>query len=231
MPDIPRMTPEDIAPLVDHTNLRPDATDDDMRRLAEEAVRYGFFSACANTRHVELLADVLRGTDVRVTSVSGFPLGAATPSAKAYEAGEAVRLGADEVDMVVSVRDLVAGEHRRVSDEIALVRGATPGAVLKVILECGLLTDEQKRAGAFLAVEAGADFVKTSTGFGHGGATVEDVRLLRETVGPGVGVKASGSIRTFEQAAALVAAGANRLGTSAGPAIVNNSGQTQNDHG
>ncbi|MHC4473519.1 MAG: deoxyribose-phosphate aldolase [Planctomycetota bacterium] len=214
------MTPEEIAPLVDHTNLRPDASDDDMRRLAEEAVRYGFCSACANTRHVALLAEVLSGTEVRVTSVAGFPLGAATPSAKAYEAGEAVRLGADEVDMVLSVGDLVVGAHDRVREEIELVRGATPGAVLKVILECGLLTDDQKRAGAFLAVEAGADFVKTSTGFGHGGATVTDVRLLREAVGPGVGVKASGGIRTFAQAAALIAAGANRLGSSSGPSIL-----------
>jgi len=214
------MTPGEIAPLVDHTILRPDATDDDMRRLAQEALDHGFCSACANTRHVPLLAEVLSGAEVRVTSVSGFPLGAAAPSAKAYEAEEAVRLGADEVDMVLSVGDLVAGEHDRVRDEIALVRRAIPEAVLKVILECGFLTDERKRTGALLAVEAGADFVKTSTGFGHGGATVEDVRLLRAAVGPDVGVKASGGIRTFDQTAALIEAGANRIGTSAGPAIV-----------
>ena len=210
----------DLAPLIDHTILAPEADDAALERLAAEAVRHGFHSACANSRHVPLLVRALRGTNVKITSIAGFPLGAAHPDVKAKEAEIAVALGADEVDMVLSIGDLVSGEHARVEADIRAVREAIPGAVLKVILECGLLTDDRKRCAARISVAAGADFVKTSTGFGHGGATVPDVRLLREVVGPDFGVKASAGIRTREQAEALVAAGANRLGTSAGVAIV-----------
>ena len=214
------MTPTEIARIIDHTVLSPAAGDAEIERLAEECLTHGFFSACANTRHVPRIATLLAGTSVRITSVSGFPLGAALTAVKAFEAEAAVAAGAHEVDMVISVGDLTAGEHGRAEADIRAVRDAIPGAVLKVILECGLLTEEQKRTGALLAVAAGADFVKTSTGIGHGGATVEDVMLLRRTVGADTGVKASAGIRTREQALALVAAGANRLGTSAGVAIV-----------
>lgn len=214
------MDPREIAARIDHTVLRPDAGDAEIRRLADECVAHGFFSACSNTRHVPLLAEVLAGTGVRITSVAGFPLGAALPSVKAFEAERAVAAGAHEIDMVLSVGDLVGGETARVEEEIRLVRRAIPGATLKVIVECGLLSDEQKRTAAAIVVAAGADFVKTSTGFGHGGATVEDVRLLRAAVGPEFGVKASAGIRTREQAEALLAAGADRLGTSAGVGIV-----------
>lgn len=217
------MDSREIAARIDHTILRPDAGDADIRRLAAECIEHGFCSACANTRHVPLLAEILAGTGVRITSVSGFPLGAALPAVKALEAGRAVAAGADEIDMVLSVGDLVAGGTARVEEEIRLVRRAIPDATLKVIVECGLLTDEQKRTAAAIVVAAGADYVKTSTGFGHDGATVEDVRLLRAAVGPDFGVKASAGIRTREQAEALLAAGADRLGTSAGVAIVRDS--------
>lgn len=210
----------ELARLIDHTVLSPAAADDDIRRLAGECVEYGFFSACANSRHVPLLADLLEGTEVRITSIAGFPLGAAHPLVKAREAEISVELGAHEVDMVLSIGDLLDGGHRRVEEDILAVRNAIPDAVLKVILECGLLTDDLKVAAARICGSAGADFVKTSTGFGFGGATVHDVRLLRGTVGPTFGVKASAGIRTREQAEALVAAGANRLGTSAGVAIL-----------
>jgi len=214
------MEAHDLARLVDHTILRPDATDADLLRLAEECRTHGFFSACASSRHVPLLAEALAGTGVKITSIAGFPLGAEHPKAKAAEAEIAVAAGADEIDMVLSVGDLVAGEHRRVEADVRGVREAIPGAILKVILECGLLSDDQKRDAARLCEAAGADFVKTSTGFGHGGATVEDVRLLSKAVGGRLGVKASGGIRTREDAVRLVEAGATRLGTSAGVAIV-----------
>jgi deoxyribose-phosphate aldolase len=209
-----------LARLIDHTILKPDATDADLLRLAEECVRHGFFSACANSRWVPLLAKTLDGTGVAITSIAGFPLGAAHALAKAGEAALSVELGAAEVDMVLSVGDLKAGEHGRVESDIRAVRDAIPGAVLKVIIECGLLTDDEKRDAARITIAAGADFVKTSTGFGHGGATVGDVALLREVVGPDFGVKASAGIRTRDQAIALVKAGADRLGTSAGVGIV-----------
>ena len=214
------MNSKDLAHTIDHTNLRPDAGDADIRRLGEEAVHHGFRTACTDSRHIPLLAEIIEGTEVQICSIAGFPLGSAHASVKALEAERAVALGAHEVDMVLSVGDLVTGEHGRVEQEIRLVRDAVPDGILKVIIECGLLTDDQKRTAAKLVVAGGADFVKTSTGFGHGGATVPDVALLRTAVGAEFGVKASGGIRTREQALALIEAGANRLGTSAGVAIV-----------
>jgi deoxyribose-phosphate aldolase len=214
------MQPSDLAPLIDHTLLRPDARDTDILRLCEEAVRCGFAAVCVNPRHVALSVRALSGTAVRVATVAGFPLGATLSAAKAAEAELAVRLGAREVDMVLPVGDLLAGERDRVRCDIAEVRRAVPGAVLKVILECALLPPPLRRDGALIAVEAGADYVKTATGFASGGATVDDVRLLREAVGPAAGVKASGGIRSFAEARAMVLAGANRLGTSCGVAIV-----------
>ncbi len=209
----------DLARLIDHTLLRPAATDEEILRLSAEAVRFSFAAVCVNPRHVPLAVSALRGSPVLVAAVAGFPLGASLPVLKAHEAEEAVRQGAREIDMVLSVGDLVAGRSDRVRADIATVRRAVPDAVLKVILECALLTDDQKRTAALLSVEAGADFVKTSTGF-VGGATAADVRLLREAVGPRIGVKASGGIKTREQALAMVEAGASRIGTSSGVAIV-----------
>jgi len=214
------MSPSDIAGTIDHTNLRPDASQADIRRLAEDAISHGFKTVCTDSRHIPLLTDIVAGSRVLICSIAGFPLGTAHASVKALEAERAVELGADEVDMVLSVADVLAGELDRVRSEIRLVRDAIPDSVLKVIIECGLLSDDQKRAAARVVAEAGADFVKTSTGFGHGGATVDDVALLRDEVGPDFGVKASGGIRNREQAEALLRAGATRLGTSAGIAIV-----------
>ncbi len=214
------MNTSDIAGTIDHTNLRPDASTADIRQLAEDALSHGFKTVCTDSRHLPLLARIVAGSEVLVCSVAGFPLGTAHASVKAFEAERAVELGAGEVDMVLSVADVLAGEFDRVRSEIRLVRNAISGATLKVIIECGLLSNDQKRAAARVVAEAGADFVKTSTGFGYGGATVEDVVLLRNEVGPDFGVKASGGIRNRDQAVALLKAGANRLGTSAGVAIV-----------
>lgn len=214
------MDPHDLARTIDHTNLRPDASEADIRQLAEDALHYGFRTVCSDSRHIPLLAGIVAGSEVVVCSIAGFPLGTAHGSVKAFEAERAVELGAGEVDMVLSVADVLAGELDRVESEIRLVRDAIPESILKVIIECGLLSDDQKRAAARAVVGAGADFVKTSTGFGHGGATVADVALLRSEVGPDFGVKASGGIRNRDQAESLLKAGANRLGTSAGVAIV-----------
>ena len=214
------MDSSELAGLIDHTELSPTASDRDIEKLAGEALKYRFACACVNGRHVKLLSSLLAGRGVLIATVAGFPLGAGKPAAKADEASRAADDGADEVDMVISIGDLLSGRDGRVANEIRRVRRAIPHVTLKVILECGLLPDDRKTRGAELAVEAGADFVKTSTGFLGSGATVEDVRLLRKAVGPEIGVKASGGIRTYEQAVAMVRAGADRLGTSAGPAIV-----------
>jgi len=209
-----------LASLIDHTILRPDATADDVRRLCAEAVQHGFFTACVAGSHVQTAAAAVAGTRVKVCSIAGFPLGSEESLTKAAEAERVVELGADEVDMVANIGWIKAGRYDHLLDEIARVRDACGDAALKVIIECGLLDDDEKRRAAATVAEAGAAFVKTSTGFGHGGATVDDVRLLAATVGDRIGVKASAGIRTREQAEALVAAGATRLGTSAGISIM-----------
>jgi len=209
-----------LAPLIDHTILRPDATAGDVRRLCDEAIRFGFFSACVAGSRVAEAAAAVAGTPVKVCSIAGFPLGSEDSLAKAAEARRVVDLGADEVDMVANVGWIKEARWDDLFDEIARVRDACGDAALKVIIECGLLDAREKRRAAAVVAEAGAAFVKTSTGFGHGGATVEDVRLLAATVGDRIGVKASAGIRTRVQAEALVAAGATRLGTSAGIAII-----------
>jgi deoxyribose-phosphate aldolase len=213
-------TGADLALLIDHTILKPDATRDDVRRFCAEARQHGFRSVCVNSVQVPLVADELRGSEVRVCSVVGFPLGAMPPAIKAAETRAAVEAGADEIDMVINVGAMKEGRLDDVRDDIAAVRAACPDAVLKVIIETCLLSDDEKRDACRLSVEAGADFVKTSTGFAASGATESDVRLMRETVGPQLGVKASGGVRTLDAARAMVAAGANRIGTSSGIAIV-----------
>lgn len=210
----------DLAQYIDHTLLKPDATGKEIRTLCEEAVRYGFASVCVNSYWVLVCADLLRGCRIPVCTVVGFPLGAASTAAKAFEADEAVMAGADEVDMVINVGELKGKNHAAVERDIRAVVRAARGKTVKVIIETALLTEEEKVTACVLAREAGADFVKTSTGFGPSGAREEDVRLLRETVGPDFGVKAAGGIRTREQALAMVRAGADRIGTSSGPAIV-----------
>ncbi len=210
----------ELAKLIDHTLLKPDAVPGAIEKLCREAAEYGFASVCVNPANVARAVQLLRGTRVKVCTVIGFPLGATTSLAKAFEARDAVAGGADELDMVLNVGALKAGDEALVSRDMRSVVEAAEGRVVKVILETGLLTEEEKVKACLLAKEAGAAFVKTSTGFGPGGATVEDVRLMRRTVGPDFGVKASGGIRDRETAERMVAAGATRLGTSSGVAIV-----------
>lgn len=210
----------DLAPLIDHTLLRPDAQPAEVRRLCDEARQYGFKSVCVNPLYVPLVADCLAGSRVAACSVICFPFGADPPAIKAAEASWVVEHGAGEVDMVIPIGLLKAGEDTAVHDHIALVKRACGDALLKVIIETSLLTRDEKILACRLSQRAGADFVKTSTGFAGGGATVEDVALMRQTVGPDMGVKASGGVRTTEDARQMVAAGATRIGASAGIAII-----------
>ena len=211
----------DLAPLVDHTLLRADAGRMEIERLCAEALEFGFASVCVNPCWVPVAVRVLRGSPVRVCTVVGFPLGANTRSAKAFEAQAALQAGALEVDMVLALGSLKSEDWDSVSEDLHAVRQAVPHpAVLKVILETCLLTETEIQKACALAVEAGLDFVKTSTGFSTGGATEQAVALMRATVGDSVGVKASGGIRTRTQALAMVRAGATRLGLSASLAVV-----------
>ncbi len=214
-------TPEDLARCIDHTLLKPEATREQVETLCRQAQQHRFASVCINPRFVPLCAQLLDGTGVAVCTVAGFPLGASDTEIKALEARRAVQLGATEVDMVLPLGALKGGRHDAVFRDVAAVRRETMGlAVLKVILECTLLSDAEKELAARISVDAGADFVKTSTGFAGGGATLDDVRLLRRTVGGEAGVKAAGGIRDRATAEAMLAAGANRLGTSSGVVIV-----------
>jgi deoxyribose-phosphate aldolase len=212
--------PVELARMIDHTLLRPDATHDDIVALCDEARQHHFASVCVNGHWVPLCAARLAGSDVMVCTVVGFPLGAASAAAKALEAREAVRHGAAEVDMVLNVGALKSRDYQTVFDDIAGVVDASAPAKVKVILETSALERDEKVIACCLAKAAGAAFVKTSTGFGKGGATADDVALMRAVVGPELGVKASGGVRTAADAAKMIAAGADRLGTSAGVAIV-----------
>jgi deoxyribose-phosphate aldolase len=211
-----------IAAMIDHTLLKPDATPDQIAQLCYEARKYGFASVCVNPSHVKLCAELLKNSDVKVCTVIGFPLGATSPDVKAFEAGDAIDDGAAEIDMVINIGALKVRDYDLVAKDIAgVVRVAHGrGALVKVILETTLLSREEKIAACLISKEAGADFVKTSTGFGGGGATVEDVMLMREIVGPDMGVKASGGVSDFADAQKMIAAGATRIGASAGVKIV-----------
>lgn len=206
--------------LFDHTILKADATRKDVKRVCDEAMAYSFCSVCVNSYYVPYVANLLHGSDVKICSVVGFPLGAMSTRAKALEAKTAVMDGADEIDMVINVGALKDRDYSVVLEDIKAVKEACGEHILKVIIETCLLTDDEKVKACELAKEAGADFVKTSTGFSSAGAKVEDVRLMRETVGSDMGVKASGGIHDKEFAKELVDAGANRLGTSATIEIV-----------
>lgn len=214
--------PMDLAKYIDHTLLKPEASAEDIDELCAEAREYKFASVCINPTWVKRAADSLRGTEVVTCTVIGFPLGASTTAIKAMEARRALREGAREVDMVLNVGALKSGNYEQVREDIAQVAEAAHevGGLCKVILETALLTDEEKVVASSLARDAKADFVKTSTGFGSGGATVYDVALMRETVGPDMGVKASGGVRTLEDVEDMIAAGASRIGASAGVQIV-----------
>lgn len=215
------MDERNIARYIDHTLLKANATEDQIRKLCEEAREYQFASVCVNTCYVPLAAELLKGSGVKTCCVVGFPLGAMSTEAKAYEAADAVKNGAEEVDMVINVGAIKSGNWDYVKKDIErVVKASHDKALVKVIIETCLLTDEEKVMACTAAKEAGADFVKTSTGFSTGGATVEDIRLMRETVGSEMGVKASGGIRTYEDAAAMIEAGATRIGASSGIAIV-----------
>jgi deoxyribose-phosphate aldolase len=212
--------PTDMAKLIDHTLLKPEATRDEVVKLCEEARKHRFASVCVNTTWVPLCKAMLAGTDVMVCAVVGFPLGAMSPQAKTYEAREAVRQGAKEIDMVINIGALKSRDYETVFEDICrVVKSAAPAGV-KVILETSALDTEQKIIGCALSKLAGAAFVKTSTGFGKGGATVEDLQLMRRIVGNDIGVKASGGVRTAEDVLKMAQAGANRIGASASVAIV-----------
>jgi deoxyribose-phosphate aldolase len=209
-----------IAAMIDHTLLKPTATVEQVSKLCSEAKEYHFASVCVNPCYVKLASGLLKGSDVKVCTVIGFPLGAAASEVKAYEAERAVMDGAQEVDMVINIGALKGGSINLVEKDISEVVRASHGAVVKVIIETCFLTDEEKEAACRLAQKAGAHFVKTSTGFGTAGATVEDVALMRKTVGESMGVKASGGIRSLADVLALVEAGASRIGASSGVAIM-----------
>jgi len=210
-----------LSSLIDHTLLKPDATRDEVEKLCREAAQFCFASVCVNPNWVPLCREILRGSGVKVCTVVGFPLGAHAPDVKAYEARRAVEQGAEEVDMVINIGALKSRDYALVENDIrGVVQAVGKDTVVKVILETSLLSRDEKVMGASLAKAAGADFVKTSTGFAGGGATVEDVKLLRDTVGPDIGVKASGGIRSQQDALAMVEAGATRIGASAGVKIV-----------
>lgn len=205
-----------IAEKIDHTLLRADAREEEVRRYCQEAIRHGFASVCVNSCHVSLAAGLLKGSGVKVCCVVGFPLGAMSAKAKAYEASAAVQEGAEEVDMVMNIGAMKDGNICRVEEDIRAVVTASGNAVVKVILETCLLEPEEIYKACCLSVKAGAGFVKTSTGFSEGGATIESVRLMKQAVGGLAKVKASGGIRTYEQACDLIEAGADRIGAGNG---------------
>lgn len=211
-----------IAKYIDHTLLKPTATQAQIAKLCDEARHYGFCSVCVNPYWVAFAKKALQGSDVKVCTVIGFALGATTATAKAFEAKEAIANGADEVDMVINMGALKSGDTQTVLADIQAVRDASRGHILKVIIETSQLTDEEKVTACELAAKAGADFVKTSTGFNGGGATVQDVALMRKSIPASMQVKASGGVRSRADADAMIAAGATRIGTSGGVQIVEN---------
>lgn len=220
------ITKEFVASIIDHTILKAETTPEDVKRICEEARENKFASVCINPGYVKLTAEELRGSSVKTCTVIGFPLGANSSDVKAFEVRKAIEDGADEVDMVINIGMLKAREYEYIKKDIeAVVNAAKGSALVKVIIETALLTDEEKVMACKLSKEAGADFVKTSTGFSKWGAKVEDVRLMRETVGSEMGVKASGGVHSFEDAIAIIEAGASRIGASSSLKIVGKSSE------
>lgn len=225
------MDPASLGKYIDHTLLKPEASVEDIKKVCDEAKKYHFASVCVNPSYIRYVAEQLSGSDVTPCCVIGFPFGTQTPEAKRFEAQDAVTNGAREVDMVINVGAIKSRDWHLVKRDIEGVVEATRGrAAVKVILETCLLTDEEKVKACTVSKLAGAAFVKTSTGYSKGGATVEDVQLMRATVGPEMGVKASGGIRTYEDAVAMIKAGANRLGASAGIKIIAGPSGASSDH-
>lgn len=222
-------TPADMAKYIDHTYLKPEASVNEIRKICDEAKKYHCASVCVNPSYIQYVAQQLEGSGVTPCCVIAFPFGTSTPEAKAFEASDAASKGAREIDMVINVGAIKSGDWLLVKRDIECVVNAVKGrAKVKVIIEACLLTDEEKVKACTVAKLAGAAFVKTSTGYSTGGATVEDVRLMRETVGPEMGVKASGGVRTYDDAVAMLKAGANRLGCSSTMKIV--SGVKEDEH-
>ncbi|GEM44736.1 deoxyribose-phosphate aldolase [Deinococcus cellulosilyticus] len=213
-----------LAEYIDHTLLKATATPDDIRKLCSEAMEHSFKAVCVNPSYVALALECLSESEVKVATVAGFPLGALTPEQKAKEAAQSVELGADEVDMVINIGAAKAGNWDLVLEDIQAVREATQDVILKVIIETCYLTDAEKEKATELVLQAGADFVKTSTGFGTGGATLEDIQLMARVTQGKIGIKAAGGVKTFQDAQRFIEAGATRLGTSSGVALVQ--GQT-----
>jgi deoxyribose-phosphate aldolase len=218
-----KITREQLARMIDHTLLRPEATKSDIERLCKEAIEYNFYSVVVNPNYVSLAVSLLKNTAIRVVSVIGFPFGSTLPEVKAFEAEHVLKLGAKEVDMVINIGALKNHEYDIVRKDIENVVNIAHkyNALVKVIIETCYLTDEEKIIASKIVEEAGADFVKTSTGFGTSGATVHDVELIRKTVSKRIGIKASGGIRTAEQAIAMIKAGATRIGASRSVEIIN----------
>lgn len=211
----------ELAKYIDHTVLKAQTTEDDVKKVCEEAKEYGFFSVCINPAYIEFSKEQLKGSDVKVCTVIGFPLGANTSEVKAFETIDAIKKGADEVDMVINIGALKDKKYDYVQNDIKAVVDAADGkALVKVIIETCYLTDEEKKIVCELAKKAGTDYVKTSTGFGTGGSTPQDIKLMRETVGENIGVKASGGVRSTADAQAVINAGASRIGASASISIV-----------
>jgi len=215
------MTREEIAKFIDHTLLKPEATYNDIKKLCEEAKKYHFYAVCINSSFVKMAKELLKDTDIKVATVVGFPLGADSINAKVYETKDAILNGADEIDMVINIGVLKSKDYAYIYNEIRSVKSVAKEKVLKVIIEAPVLTYEEKIIACSISKAAGADFVKTSTGFSkQGGATVEDVKLMKSIVGDDVGVKAAGGIRTFEKAVEMINAGANRIGASSSVRIM-----------
>lgn len=211
---------KNIAKMIDHTILKAFATENDVKEICKEAKEFNFFSVCINPANIELAKKELEGSDVKVCTVIGFPLGANTPEVKAFETEDAIKKGADEVDMVINIGALKDKKYDYVLNDIkSVVNAANKKALVKVIIETCYLTDEEKKIACELSVKAGADFVKTSTGFGTGGSTPVDIKLMRDVVGPNIGVKASGGVRNQNDAKAVIEAGCSRIGASASIAI------------
>lgn len=211
---------QEVSGIIDHTLLKPEAMQNDIKKLVLEAKKFGFWSCCVNPCWVSFAAKELKGTDIKVCSVIGFPFGTTNTKAKSAEAIECIKNGADELDMVINIGFLKSGFYKKVKDDIQAVVDSAKGKIVKVIIEAGVLNKEEKIKACKIVVNSGAHFVKTSTGFGYSGATIEDVKLMRKVVGPDFGVKASGGIRTWDQVIKFIEAGASRIGTSHGVQIV-----------
>lgn len=218
------MTKKEIVKFIDHTYLKPDASIYDIKKLCEEAIKYNFFAVCIPPSYVSFAKEILSDFDIKISTVVGFPLGNTTTKTKIYEAKEAIKNGAHEIDMVINIGFLKSKNYKYVHDEISLIKSEIGDKILKVIIETSLLSFDEKIVATTIVKSAGADFVKTSTGFSQGGATKEDIELIKKIVGENFGIKASGGIKTFEQAVELIKAGANRIGTSSSVKIIEQDG-------